>query len=70
MMIRCWNGYNAIILFSCCLTILYAVIICDDCIILDDILGIQKIIVLVLSLTEGTDVVVNSIADDVLGSED
>ena len=70
MMIRCWNVWNAIILFSCCLTRLYVVIICDACIILDDILVIQNIIVLILVLTEGTDIVFNLIADDVWGSED
>ena len=56
--------------FFCSLKRLYVVIICDACIILDGILGIQNRIVLILFLTEGTDVVVNSKADDVWGSED
>ena len=54
----------------CCLTRQHVVIVCDVCIILDGILEIQNIIVLILSITEGTYVVVNLIADDVWGSED
>ena len=57
-------------IFSCCLTRLYVIILCDDCIILDIILVPQNRIVLILSPTEGTDVVVISTADDVWGSED
>ena len=49
-------------------TRLYVAIICDGCIILDGILGIQNSVVLILFLTEGTDIVVNFIADDVWGS--
>ena len=56
-------------LFSYCLTILYVVVVCDGCIILDGILGIQNIVVLIFSVTEVTDVVVNWIADDFWGSE-
>ena len=69
MMIMCWNGWNDIILFSCCLTRLYVVIICDAYIILYSILGIQTRLFWFLSLTEGIEIVVNSIADDVWGSE-
>ena len=49
---------------------MYGVIVCDCCIILGGILGIQNIMFWFLSVTEGTDVVVNYIADDVWGSED
>ena len=45
-------------------------IVCDGCIILNGILGIQNRIVLILSVTEVTDHVVNLIADYVWGSED
>ena len=64
-MIRGWSGWNDIILFSWCLTRLYAIVIFDAYIIMDGNLGTQNRIVLILSLTEGTDVVVNLIADDV-----
>ena len=37
---------------------------------MDRILGIQNIIVLIFHVTEGTEIVVDSIADDVWGSED
>ena len=43
---------------------------CDAYIIIDDILGIQNMIVFILSLTEGTDVVINLIDDDVWEDED
>ena len=69
-MIRCLNGWNNIILFSCCLTRLYVAIIFYACIILDGILGIQNRIVLIFFLTEGTDVIVHLIAAGVWGSED
>ena len=49
---------------------MYGVIVCDGCIILGGILGIQNIMFWFLSVTEGTDVVVNYITDDVWGSED
>ena len=52
------------------ITKLYVVVICGAYIILDGILGTQNIIVLIFSLIEGTDVVVDSIADDVWESED
>ena len=58
------------IFIFCCLTRLYVVIVCYGCIILDGILGIQNRIVLILSVTEGTYIVVNLIAYDVYGSED
>ena len=58
------------ILFYFCLARLYVVIICDACIVLDGILGTQNICFCLLSLTEGTDVVVDSIADDVWGAND
>ena len=58
------------ILYFFFLARLYVVIICDACIILDSILGIKNRIFLILSPTEGTYVVVNSIADDVWGSKD
>ena len=67
-MIRCWNDWNAIILFSSCLTRLYVVINYYACIILDGSLGIQNGIVLIFSLTEGKDVVGNLIAGNVWGS--
>ena len=51
-------------MLSFSLTRLYVVVICDANIILDGILGTQNRIVLVFSLTEGTDVVIDSIADD------
>ena len=41
-----------------CLTRLYVVIVCDCCIILDGVLGTQIRIVLILSIIEGTYVVV------------
>ena len=54
-----------------CLTRLYVVIVCDDCLVLYGILGIQNRICFgFFSVTEGTDVVVNLTADDVWGSED
>ena len=53
-----------------CLTKLYVVIVCDGCIILDGVFGIQNRIFLCLSVAEGVDVVVNSITEDVWGSED
>ena len=53
-----------------CLTRLYVVIIYDTWIIVDEMFGTQKGIVLLLSLTEGTEVVVNSIEDDVWESKD
>ena len=49
---------------------MYVFIVCDVCIILDGILGIQNRVFWCLSVTEETDVVVNPIADDVWGSED
>ena len=49
---------------------LYVVIVCDSCIIMDGILGIQTDFFLCLSVAEVTDVVVNSIAEDVWGYED
>ena len=58
------------ILFSCCLTRTYFLVICDASIILDGILGIQNKIALILSLTEGTDFVSDSIYDDVWEAED
>ena len=58
------------IFFPCYLTRIYVVIIFDACIILDDILGIKNRIVLILYITEGTDVFVDSIADDDWVSED
>ena len=57
-------------MFFGCLTRLYVVIVCDSCIIMDGILGIQNRIVLTFSTTERIDVVVNLIADDVWGCED
>ena len=62
--LECYN------LFIFCLTRLYVIIVCDGCIILDGILGIKNRIVLIFSVIEGTDVVVNSIAGDVWVSED
>ena len=53
-----------------CLTRLYVVIVCDGCIILDVILGIQNIIFWCLSFAEDTDVFVILIAEDVWDSED
>ena len=53
-----------------CLTRLYIVIVCDGWIVLDVILGIQNRIFLMFYVAEGTDVVVNSISEDVWGSED
>ena len=70
MIIRCLNFWNAIIVFPCCLTRLYVVIVCDGCIILGGVLGIQNRIVLIFSVTEGTDVFVNLIDDDVWRSKD
>ena len=52
-----------------CLTKLFVVISCDGSNVLDGILEIQNIIVLCFYVSEGTDVVVNSIAKDVLYSE-
>ena len=66
---RCSNGWNAIVLFFGCLTRLYVVIICNACIVLDGILGIQNRAFLIFSPTEVTDVIVNKIADDVWVSE-
>ena len=57
-------------MLSCYLTRLYVIILCDAYIIMDGILGIQNMIVFILSLTEGTDVVVDLIADNVWGYED
>ena len=49
---------------------MHVVVVSDACIILDGILGIKNIIVWFLSITEETDVEVDSIADYVRGSED
>ena len=49
---------------------MYVLMFFDGCINLDGILGIKNRIVLILSVTEGTDVVVNSIADYVWGYKD
>ena len=57
-------------MFSCCLTRLYVVIVCDGCIIMDVILGIQNRFIVFFFITEGTDVVVNLIAHGVWSSED
>ena len=57
-------------MFFWCLTRLYVVVVCDGCIIMDGILGIQNRIFWCLSVAEGTDVVVNLIAEDVWDSED
>ena len=70
MIIRCSNGCNAIHHFSCCLTRLYVVIICDSFIIMDGIWGIQNRFFSILYLTEGADVVVYSMADDIWESKD
>ena len=72
MTIQCWNGWNDIYIYIYiwCLTRLYVVSVCDGCIIMDGILGIKKLLFWCLSVTEGTDAVVNLIADDVWGSKD
>ena len=64
MMIRYWNGLNTNF-FSCSPTRLYVVIIFDAYIIMDGILEIQTRFFRFLYLTEGTDIVVNLIDDDV-----
>ena len=56
-------------IISCCLTRLYFVIICDACVIMDGISVIQNRII-IFSLIEGTDIIVNLIAYYVWGSED
>ena len=56
-------------LFSCCLTKLYVFIICDACIILDGILGIQSIIVLISFCHRRDRLCFNPLADDVWGNE-
>ena len=53
-----------------CLKILHVVIACDGCIILGSVLGTQNITVLMLSVIEGTYVVVTLIAENVWGSGD
>ena len=58
------------ILFLGCITRLYVVIVFDGCIIMDGILGIQNIIFLMFVCCRITDVVFNSIAKYILGSED
>ena len=57
-------------IYFCSFTRPYVVFSCDACIILDGISGIQNRIDYILSLIEGTDIVVNLIADVVRGSED